>query len=122
MISGENEMNLSHSVLTRAQTTVPPRSPADRAVLLAWLAKQQIKTPGLVPPAIVSDTLTANAAESLTEDALEVAWQSYVEAVREWRDAKDRPVAWLPPGVTSIEMARRNAKTALNLLVHGGAA
>jgi hypothetical protein len=123
MLSGE-PMQLSQSVLSRAHTTVPPRSPDDRAILLVWLAKQETESPGLVPPAIVSDTLTANAAESLTEDALEVAWQSYVEAVREWRDAKNRPLNWLnrPSGVTSLEMARRNAQAALRLLVHGGAA
>jgi hypothetical protein len=117
-------MNLAQSVLPRAQTPVPPRSPDDRTILLVWLAKQETESPGLVPPAIVSDTLTANAAESLTEDALEVAWQSYVEAVREWRDAKNRPLNWLnrPSGVTSLEMARRNAQAALRLLVHGGAA
>jgi hypothetical protein len=117
-------MQLAQSVLSRAQTPVPPRSPDDRAILLVWLAKQETESPGLVPPAIVSDTLTANAAESLTEDALEAAWQSYVEAVREWRDAKDRPVTWMArvPGVTSIELAQRNAKSALRLLVHGGAA
>jgi hypothetical protein len=81
MLSGE-AMNLSQSVLPRARMTVPRRSPADRAILLAWLAKRETETPGLVPPAVISDTLAANAAESLTEEALEEAWQRYVEAVR----------------------------------------
>jgi hypothetical protein len=120
MAFGGKQMNPSQSVLSRAQTTVPPRSPGDRAVLLAWLATQV----QLVPPMIVSDTLAANAAESLTGDALEAAWQSYVEAVLERRHAEDRPLTWmeLAPGVTSIELARRNARAALHLLVHGGAA
>jgi hypothetical protein len=114
-------MNSSQSVLPRAQTTAPPRSPGDRADLLAWLATQV----PLVPPMIVSDTLAANAVESLTGEALEEAWLEYVCAVREERDAKEGWVTWvdlpadLPPGVTSIEMARRNTQAALSVLVHG---
>jgi hypothetical protein len=110
-------MNSSQSVLPRAQTTAPPRSPGDRADLLAWLATQV----PLVPPMIVSDTLAANAVESLTGEALEEAWLEYVCAVREERDAKEGWVTWadLPPGVTTIEMTRRNAQAALSVLVHG---
>jgi hypothetical protein len=131
MLSGE-PMQLSQSVLSRAHTTVPPRSPDDRAILLAWLATQQIETSGLVPPPIVSDVLTTNAAESLTGEALLVAWQSYVEAARDEKDAENGWLTWvglwdgvpadLPPGVTSIEMARRNVQAALHLLVHGSSA
>jgi hypothetical protein len=118
-------MKLSESVLPRAQMGSSGRAPLDRAVLVAWLAKQQVETPGLVPPMIVSDTLAANAAESLSGDALEEAWHEYVWAVREERDARDGRLVWadlgadLPPGVTTIEMTRRNAQAALSVLVHG---
>jgi hypothetical protein len=69
MVRGE-PVNVAQSVLPCARMTVPHRSPTDRAGLLAWLAKRQIETPGLVRPAIVSDALAANTAESLTGEAL----------------------------------------------------
>jgi hypothetical protein len=129
MISGENEMNLSQSVLPRAQTTVAPRSPGDRAILLSWLATRVTGTSGFVPRAIVSDTLAANAAESLTGEALDKAWESYVDAVRDEQDAEFGRITWadlwdglpadFPPGLTAIEIARRNVHAALHLLVEG---
>jgi hypothetical protein len=118
-------VNLSQSVLPHARMGASGRAPVDRAGLLAWLAKRQTETPGLVPSAIVSDTLAANAAESLTGEALEEAWHEYVWAVREERDAWDGRLvgadlgADLPPGVTMIEMTQRNAQAALSVLVHG---
>jgi hypothetical protein len=115
-------MNRSEPVLPRAQTPAVPRSPEDRAALLAWLATHETEAPGRLPVAIVSDALTANAAGSLTGEALLEAWRDYRLAVREERDAKDRPLTWLDRGVSSIEMARRSTQAALNLLVHGGAA
>jgi hypothetical protein len=100
---------------------IPRRSPMSRGLLLAWLAECEIETPELVPPAIVSDTLAGNAAESLTGEALTQAWQRYLSCIREWRDAKERPVTWrgLPKGMTGLGMARCNAQAALHYLVHG---
>jgi len=103
------------------QVEIPRRSPMSRGLLLAWLAEREIETPGLVPPAIVSDTLAGNAAESLTGEALAQAWQHYLDCVRDQRDAKERPVTWagLPKGMTGLGMARCNAQAALHYLVHG---
>lgn len=100
---------------------IPRRSPMSRGLLLAWLAEREIETPELVPPAIVSDTLAGNAAESLTGEALGQAWQRYLDCIREKRDAKDRPVTWadLPKGMTGLGMARSNAQAALHFLIHG---
>jgi hypothetical protein len=124
-------MAFPQSVLPRAQTPVP-RSPDDRAILLVWLAAAVTAPTGFVPPGIVSDVLAANAADSLTGEPLLDAWREYVDAVRDEEDAENGRLTWadlwdglpadLPPGMTAIERARRNAQAALRLLVHGGAA
>jgi hypothetical protein len=54
---------------------------------------------------IVSDTLAANAAESLNGEALKEVWHEYIWAVRAERAAWNGWFVWadLPPGVTAIE-------------------
>jgi hypothetical protein len=108
--------------------SIPERSPMARGLLLAWLAKRETETPGLVPPAVISDTLAANAAESLTGDRLTAAWADYLSAVREEHDADSGLLTWaeladdVAPGgrhESATDMARCNAAAALAVLFHG---